>query len=83
MVPGYPAGQLIALRRAADQASAAAPVCEGLAADSLHFNYAISGDAPAWSPLRAFDDGGQTFVEVPASIAVGDALPLFIVGPTG
>jgi type IV secretion system protein VirB9 len=79
----YPADQLIALRRAADQAAAAAPVSEGLAVDSLHFNYAISGDAPAWRPLRAFDDGRQTFVEFPASIAVGDAPPLFVVGPTG
>lgn len=79
----YPAEQLIALRRAADQAAAAAPISEGLAVDSLHFNYAISGDAPAWRPLRAFDDGQQTFVEFPASIAVGDAPPLFVVGPTG
>lgn len=79
----YPADQLIALRRAADPAAAAAPVSEGLAIDSLHFNYAISGDAPAWRPLRAFDDGRQTFVEFPASIAVGDAPPLFVVGPTG
>ena len=79
----YPADQLIALRRAADQAAAAAPVSEGLAVDSLHFNYAISGDAPTWRPLRAFDDGRQTFVEFPASIAVVDAPPLFVVGPTG
>ncbi len=79
----YPADQLIALRRAADQAAAAAPVSEGLAVDSLHFNYAISGDAPAWRPVRAFDDGRQTFVEFPASIAAGDAPPLFVVGLTG
>lgn len=79
----YPADQLIALRRAADQAAAAAPVSEGLAVDSLNFNYAISGDAPAWRPLRAFDDGRQTFVEFPVSIAVDDAPPLFVVGPTG
>lgn len=79
----YPADQLIALRKAADQAAAAAPISEGLAVDSLHFDYAISGDAPAWRPLRAFDDGRQTFVEFPASIAVGDAPPLFVVGPTG
>ena len=79
----YPADQLIALRRAAEQAAAVAPVSEGLAIDSLHFNYAISGDTPAWRPLRAFDDGRQTFVEFPATIAVGDAPPLFIVGSTG
>jgi len=79
----YPADQLIALRRAAEQAAATAPVSEGLSVDSLHFNYAISGDQAAWRPLRAFDDGQQTFVEFPASIAVGEAPPFFIVGPTG
>lgn len=79
----YPADQLIALRRAAEQVAAAAPISEGLAVDSLHFNYAISGDTPVWRPLRAFDDGRQTFVEFPATIAVGEAPPLFVVGPTG
>lgn len=79
----YPVDQLIALRRAAEQVAAAAPVSGGLAVDSLHFNYTISGDAPVWRPLRAFDDGRQTFVEFPASIAVGDAPPLFVVAPTG
>ena len=79
----YPADQLIALRRAADQAAAAAPVSEGLSVDSLHFNYAVSGDQAAWRPLRAFDDGRQTFVEFPASIAVGEAPPFFIIGAGG
>ncbi|QNA85458.1 P-type conjugative transfer protein TrbG [Sphingomonas sp. So64.6b] len=79
----YPADQLIALRRVAEQTAAAAPVAEGLSVDSLHFNYVVSGDQPAWRPLRAFDDGRQTFIEFPATIAVGDAPPLFIVGPTG
>lgn len=79
----YPADQLIALRRAAEQAAAAAPVSEGLSVDDLHFNYAIGGDQAAWRPLRAFDDGRQTFVEFPASIAMGEAPPFFIIGPTG
>jgi P-type conjugative transfer protein TrbG len=79
----YPADQLIALRRAAEQTAAATPVAEGLSVDSLHFNYVVSGDQPAWRPLRAFDDGRQTFVEFPASIAVGEAPPFFIIGPTG
>ena len=79
----YPADQLIALRRAADQAAAAAPVAEGLSVETLHFNYVVSGDHPAWRPLRAFDDGKQTFIEFNESIAVGEAPPLFIVGPSG
>ena len=79
----YPADQLLALRRSADQAAAAAPVAAGLSLDGLHFDYAIRGDQPAWRPLRAFDDGRQTFVEFAASIAVGEAPPLFVIGPTG
>lgn len=79
----YPAGELIALRHAAEHAEAVEPVAGGLAVDNLHFNYVVSGDQPAWRPLRAFDDEQQTFIEFPASIAVGEAPPLFIVGPTG
>lgn len=75
----YPADALLAIRKAAASAEAAAPVASGLDVDQLHFNYAISGDKPAWRPLRAFDDGRQTFIEFPATLAVGDAPPLFLV----
>jgi type IV secretion system protein VirB9 len=79
----YPADQLLALQRAAERAEAVEPVAEGLTLERLHFNYAISGDRPAWRPLRAFDDGRQTFIEFPASISVGEAPPLFVIGPSG
>ncbi|WP_343617410.1 P-type conjugative transfer protein TrbG [Novosphingobium sp.] len=55
----------------------------GLSLDHLNFGYAISGDNPAWRPLRAFDDGRQTFIEFPASIGVGEAPPLFVLGDKG
>lgn len=79
----YPQDELIAIRRAAEQERAATPVATGLAVEQLQFGYAITGDNPAWRPLRAFDDGRQTFIEFPASIAVGEAPPLFVLGPTG
>ena len=79
----YPADQLIALKAAAEQARAAAPVASGLAVDQLHFDYTISGDQPAWRPLRAFDDGRQTFIEFPESLSVGEAPPLFLVDGKG
>lgn len=79
----YPADRLIALKRAAEEAEAAAPVAQGLAIDQLNFNYVVRGDRPSWRPLRAFDDGRQTFVEFPASIAIGEAPPLFVIGPSG
>lgn len=79
----YPADQLIALKAATDQARAVQPVASGLAVDQLHFGYVISGDQPAWRPLRAFDDGRQTFIQFPASLGVGEAPPLFLVDGKG
>jgi type IV secretion system protein VirB9 len=79
----YPQDQLIAFRKAVEEARAAAPVSSGLALDQLHFNYVVSGDQPAWRPLRAFDDGRQTFIEFPVSLATGEAPPLFLVDAKG
>src|SRR3546814_2105042 len=76
----YPRDELIALRRQQDAAAAAVPVASGLAVERLNFNYAISGDQPAWRPVRAFDDGRQTFIEFPPSLAVGETPPLFVIG---
>ncbi len=79
----YPEDALIALRRSQEQAEAATPVAGGLAVANLNFNYRISGDDPPWRPLRAFDDGRQTFIEFPASLAQGEAPPLFVLGENG
>jgi type IV secretion system protein VirB9 len=79
----YPADQLIALRKASDDAKAAAPIATGLDVAQLRFDYEISGDRPGWRPLRAFDDGRQTFIEFPATIATGEAPPLFVIGTKG
>ncbi|WP_454882644.1 P-type conjugative transfer protein TrbG [Sphingomonas oryzagri] len=79
----YPADQLIALQKAADKAEAAAPVASEPDITQLHFGYVISGDQPTWRPLRAFDDGRQTFIEFPVDIATGEAPPLFLVDGKG
>jgi P-type conjugative transfer protein TrbG len=79
----YPQDQLIAFKAAADQARAAQPVASGLQIDQLHFDYVITGDQPSWRPLRAFDDGQQTFIEFPAGLSTGEAPPLFLVDAKG
>ncbi|NIJ35158.1 P-type conjugative transfer protein TrbG [Sphingomonas oligoaromativorans] len=79
----YPQDRLIALRAAEERATAAQPVATGLSVDQLHFDYVISGDQPAWRPLRAFDDGRQTFIEFPATLGTGEAPPLFLVDAKG
>ena len=79
----YPQDTLLAIKRSEEAAAAAAPLAAGLDIDQLHFNYTISGDTPRWRPLRAFDDGRQTYIEFPASLAVDQAPPLFLVGAKG
>ncbi len=77
----YPLDQLMVLKSAVKKAESEAPVAQGVALDHLNFQYDISGDYPAWRPLRAFDDGEKVYVEFPASIVQGDMPPLFILGP--
>ncbi len=79
----YPQDELVALRRRTEAAQAAAPIASGLSVEQLHFNYAISGDKPAWRPLRAFDDGAKTYIEFPASLGASEAPPLFLVDAQG
>jgi type IV secretion system protein VirB9 len=79
----YPQDALIAVKAAQERTAAEQPVASGLQLDQLHFNYVISGDQPSWRPLRAFDDGRQTFLEFPPSLSVGEAPPLFLVDAKG
>lgn len=79
----YPQDQILALKAAEDRAREVKPVATGLQIDQLHFDYVISGDQPTWRPLHAFDDGRQTFIEFPPSLAVGEAPPLFLVDEKG
>ena len=76
----YPADALIVLDNEQKKVRPAEPVAQGLPLDALNFDYAIDGDRPAWRPVRAFDDGRQTFIEFPASLPTGEAPPLFVLG---
>lgn len=79
----YPLDELIAIKAAQAVAEAVKPVAAGLGVEQLYFGYGITGDAPTWRPLRAFDDGRQTFIEFPASIGVDEAPPMFLIGADG
>lgn len=48
----------------------------------LHFGYRIQGRA-AWRPVRVYDDGRQTFIEFPGSVAQGEMPPLFVMAAGG
>jgi type IV secretion system protein VirB9 len=79
----YPQDALLVMRRAAEAAETARPVADALDIERLRFDYVISGDRPDWRPLRAFDDGRQTFIEMPEAIGQGEAPPLFLIGADG
>jgi len=57
-----------------------------IALDALNFRYTIAtikGRRPAWIPERVYDDGRRTILEFPATLATGDAPPLFVIGADG
>ena len=79
----YPKDRMLALQKQARDAQVAAPVNSGLSVEQIRFRYAISGDAPSWKPLRAFDDGQKVYIQFPGGIAQGELPPLFVIGPQG
>ncbi len=79
----YPGDLVRSLRRREQSAQVQTPIGEGIALERLQFRYAITGDTPAWRPLRAFDDGQKVYIQFPASIGQGELPPLFVIGAAG
>lgn len=77
---GYPQDELIALQQAQEAEARAAPIAANIPIEALNFAYRLSGNRPAWRPVRVFDDGRQTFIEFPESVAQGQMPPLFGLG---
>ncbi|MGB3627174.1 MAG: P-type conjugative transfer protein TrbG [Henriciella sp.] len=81
----YPQDELAQARsRAALQRTeGAASISRSLSLTDLNFDYRITGDRPRWTPVRAFDDGRQVFIQMPEAMNSSDAPPLFILGEAG
>lgn len=79
----YPDDALLAIKRAASKGYDRAAGRGGVDPIAFHFGYRIRGDRASWRPLRAFDDGRQTFIEFPPSLAQGEAPTLFVTGEGG
>lgn len=81
----YPQDEARALAAERQQAlaSASAGVAPDIPIDRLNFRYHIAARdrrAPAWTPVRVFDDGQKTYIEFPADLATRSAPPLFLLG---
>jgi type IV secretion system protein VirB9 len=79
----YPQAALLIAQTAVARPEMPTSSTDGIPLEKLNFDYAISGHRPSWRPLRAFDDGRQTYIEFPATLATGEAPPLFLVDPRG
>jgi P-type conjugative transfer protein TrbG len=49
-----------------------------VAPENLNFNYDIHGDKPSWRPVRVFDDGLKTFLQMPEKMRVTESPALFV-----
>ena len=49
---------------------------------NLSFDYEVSGSA-AWKPLRVYNDGSKTSIQMPATMAQGEAPTLLVVRRDG
>ena len=81
----YPADELAGLAARNERAVAreAGSIGSGLKLEGLNFDYRMSGDSPAWKPVRVFDDGRQVFIQMPDNIMATDLPPLFVLGEDG
>ena len=79
----YAQDELIALRKENAVREALLPVDHGIDVSKLQFRYDITGDAPSWRPLTAFDDGAKVYIEMPKALSQGETPPLFVIGPEG
>lgn len=48
---------------------------------NLDFGFKVSGDRPAWRPVRVYASDSKTYIQFPASMKNGDAPALLAVGP--
>ena len=51
--------------------------------DDLFFDYEISGDSPPWKPVRVYNNGIKTIIQMPKAMAQTEAPALLVVGADG
>jgi len=50
---------------------------------ALNFSYAVSGPKVPWKPIRAFDDGTHTYIQMPATTKSSEAPALMVAASDG
>ena len=78
----YAEDQQLALKRAQEEARqyrAATELPTGQNINNLDFNYSITGDHPKWRPVRVYNDGTRTFIQMPSAMAQNEAPTILVV----
>jgi len=50
----------------------------GIVPEKLRFNYDVKGSDYKWKPIRVFDDGSKTFIQMKPEVASSEAPALFV-----
>lgn len=51
--------------------------------DSLSFDYRLSGDNPKWKPIRVYNDGVKTYIQMPQIMLFSEAPVLMVLDSSG
>ena len=73
----YPQDTTAAMNAALKKESETEPT--NVPPQNLHFEYTVEGDSYPWKPLRVFDDGSKTYIQMPDRMRVNEAPALFLV----
>ena len=76
-------GQWAAYQQNAGFAVASSAVGGGMDAGGLDFGYRVSGDNPAWKPVRVYTDGLKTYIEFTPSAMRSEAPSLVALADDG
>ena len=57
--------------------------CGKIAADKLNFEYKVTGKSQELQPVRVFDDGSKTYIQMPGGMQNREAPVLLIIGNDG
>jgi type IV secretion system protein VirB9 len=72
----YPDDEAAVLRETLARKESIEPISTNTGA--LFFDYEIRGDDVRWKPVRVFDDGAKTFIQMSPQMKVSEAPPLFV-----
>ncbi len=70
-------------QRAAEEQNRAAVLPGMIAIEKMHFDYRIVGGDEHLRPLRVFDDGAKTYIQMPPTIEHMEAPVLLVIGTDG